>query len=247
VGSQDSVQLAVEQPWLLYGVPEERRAWVSKNLVVPIVRLPAGPVDVDELPRPAVALMVVRGLIARRLEVVGYCGTELLGEADLLRPWTYEGHVATIPATARFRALADVELALLDERFVQCAVRVPELSTALLERSVERARMKGFFLAIRAVVRTEERLLLTLWHLAERWGHVTLDGVVLHLPRVSHDILAEMISARRPSVTMAVKALEAHGALERPSRGLWLLKGDPPQMLEPDPYADAGSSVGAPA
>lgn len=225
------VELAARQSWLLDFVPASRQEWVLRNLVVGSIRLDRGPIGADDLPRAAFGLLVLDGLIVRRLTVRTYTGAELLAESDLVRPWTFEGEVSSIPATAAFHALTDVELAVLDQRFLQVAARVPELSVALVDRSVDRARMESFFLTVRAVVRIEERLLLTLWHLAERYGRVTPDGVLLRLPRVSHDLLGEMIGARRPSVTVAVNGLERRGLISRRGRGTWILSGEPHEAL----------------
>ena len=231
VAAHTGVQLAVDQPWILDVVPEARREWVTSNLVVPALRVGRGEFNIDDLPRPVFGLMVLDGLIVRRIEVRGYAGAALLGESDVLRSWTYQGHVATIPARARFTALTDLRFAALDNRFAEVVRLVPELAVALVERAVERSRAQAFFLAIRASVRIEERLLLTFWHLAERWGRVTPEGVRLLLPRVSHDLLAEVIGARRPSVTTGVNALERRGALVRRDKGTWLLRGHPPDVL----------------
>jgi CRP-like cAMP-binding protein len=232
VWTQTAPRLTEQLPWLLDFVPRERREWVRRNLVVPSLRLAVGPIAVDDLPQPKVGLLILDGLLVRRLDVSGHIGAELISRSDLLRPWTYDGPLAVVPAVDSFQALTELELAVLDEPFLRVAAAVPEVAVALIERSVERARTDAFFLAIRAVVRIEERLLLTLWHLAERYGKVTRDGVVLQLPRVSHDILAEMIGARRPSVTTALRGLEDRGLVERQGRGTWILKGDPQQALE---------------
>jgi len=228
-----AIELAVEQPWLLDLVDEPTRPWVRRNLLVPLVPVPRGPFAVEDLPRPRFGMIVVEGRLLRRLHVGAYRGAELLGETDILRLWTYDGQVATIPATVEWRALTDSRLALLDHRFLQVVQRVPEVMTALLDRSVERTRMMAFFLALRGAVRVEDRLLLTLWHLAERWGRVTADGVVLPLPKVTHDILGEMLGSRRPSVSAATARLEQRGAIERRSGGTWVLKGQPPVPQEP--------------
>ena len=44
----------------------------------------------------------------------------------------------------------------------------------------------------------ETRLLVLFWHLAERWGHVTPDGITVRL-RISHEVLGQLwaASARR--------------------------------------------------
>jgi CRP-like cAMP-binding protein len=75
----------------------------------------------------------------------------------------------------------------------------------------------------------EERLLLLLWELADRYGTVRRDGVHVPLP-VTHQVLSELAAARRPSVSGALGRLAATGALVRVDDG-WLLSGEPPVDL----------------
>ena len=243
-----AIELAVEQPWLLDRVDEPARPWVRRNLLVPLVSIPRGPFAVEELPRPEFGMIVVEGRLLRRLHVGPYRGAELLGETDILRVWTDESQVATIPAGVEWRALTDIRFALLDHRFLQVARQVPEVMSAVLDRSVERTRMMAFFLTLRGAVRIEDRLLLTLWHLAERWGKVTAEGVVLPLPKVTHDILGEMLGSRRPSVSAATARLEQRGALERRPGGVWVLKGEPPVLEGAEaPTEDRAPVAGQPS
>jgi CRP/FNR family cyclic AMP-dependent transcriptional regulator len=72
-------------------------------------------------------------------------------------------------------------------------------------------------------------LLLLLWHLADRWGRVTPDGVRVALG-VTHQTLADLVAARRPSVTTALQQLARQGLLGRDGDA-WLLLGDPPLSL----------------
>jgi predicted transcriptional regulator of viral defense system len=46
--------------------------------------------------------------------------------------------------------------------------------------------------------------------------------------RLSHQTLADLVSARRPSVTHALGDLRDDGRLMRISPGRWLLRGPPP-------------------
>ena len=55
-------------------------------------------------------------------------------------------------------------------------------------------------LAIAHHPRVEDRLLLTLWHLAERWGKVTPDGIVVPLP-LAHRRLADLVGTYGPAAT----------------------------------------------
>ena len=81
-----------------------------------------------------------------------------------------------------------------------------------------------------ALPRIEERVEVTLWELAYRFGRVTPDGIVLDLP-ISHSQLADIVAAQRPSVSTAVVRLEDQGRLVRVARRTWLLRGGPPEML----------------
>jgi CRP-like cAMP-binding protein len=81
--------------------------------------------------------------------------------------------------------------------------------------------------AVASVPRIEERVLLALWHFAERWGRVTADGVRLDL-NLTHAVLAEVVAAQRPSVSTALGRLQERGLLSRPGSSSWLLHGEPP-------------------
>jgi CRP/FNR family transcriptional regulator, cyclic AMP receptor protein len=76
----------------------------------------------------------------------------------------------------------------------------------------------------------EDRLELTLWELAYRFGRVTPEGIALELP-ITHSQLAEVLAAQRPSVSTAVSRLQAHGHAVRIDRHHWLLPGEPPPIL----------------
>jgi CRP/FNR family transcriptional regulator, cyclic AMP receptor protein len=68
----------------------------------------------------------------------------------------------------------------------------------------------------------EDRLHAMLWLLAERWGRVTPEGVTLPL-RLTHELLGQLVGAKRPTVSLAMKELEARGAVRRRLDGAWLL------------------------
>jgi 16S rRNA U516 pseudouridylate synthase RsuA-like enzyme len=70
--------------------------------------------------------------------------------------------------------------------------------------------------------------LTALWQLAETWGEAKKDGVHLSI-RLPHRLLAELMGARRPSVTSALTELKSAGRLDRTSSGFLVLRGDPPR------------------
>jgi CRP/FNR family transcriptional regulator, cyclic AMP receptor protein len=106
----------------------------------------------------------------------------------------------------------------------------PQLGVELFARGTRRAHHLAVALAIAHHQRVDDRLLLTLWHLAERWGRVVPEGIVVPLP-LSHQRLADLVGAHRPSVTKAMGELTAAGALSRRADGSWMLRGDPPAQV----------------
>jgi CRP/FNR family cyclic AMP-dependent transcriptional regulator len=93
-----------------------------------------------------------------------------------------------------------------------------------------RARTLAFHLAVCHLVTVEERLLMILWHFAERWGRVTPRGVVLRL-HLTHELLAGVVGARRPPVTTALSSLAQKGLVRRDQGGVWVLSGPPPETF----------------
>jgi CRP/FNR family transcriptional regulator, cyclic AMP receptor protein len=120
--------------------------------------------------------------------------------------------------------------AVLDHAFVQRIVPWPQLGLELFNRGTRRAHHLAVALAIAHHQRVDDRLLLTLWHLAERWGRVHTDGIVVPLP-LGHQRLADLVGAQRQSVTSALGGLTRDGSISRRDDGNWVLHGDPPADL----------------
>jgi hypothetical protein len=65
------------------------------------------------------------------------------------------------------------------------------------------------------------------WHLADRWGRVTPDGVLVELD-LTHSLLSRLTCLRRPTVSVTLKELRETGQLISLSRSAWLLHGARP-------------------
>jgi CRP/FNR family cyclic AMP-dependent transcriptional regulator len=140
------------------------------------------------------------------------------------------GQELATPSIANSAVVAPLRVALLDRAFALRTARWPEIHAAIVQRLVARARRLSLQAAINAVTRVEDRLELTLWHIAQRFGHVTPQGILLELP-LSHAQLADVLAAQRPSVSTAVGRLQAQGRAIREDRHRWRLMGGPPQIL----------------
>jgi CRP/FNR family cyclic AMP-dependent transcriptional regulator len=94
-------------------------------------------------------------------------------------------------------------------------------------------------MAIAHYPRVDTRLHTLFWHLAGRWGRMRPDGVLLPL-RLTHSVLADLIAARRPTVSSALAELSRRGVLSSGEEG-WHLRGEPPcELLELDTIASLG-------
>ena len=171
-------------------------------------------------------LLMLDGVIASEVVLEDTVSTELLGPGDLLRPWSGDCDSQLLRQQARWQILADSRLAVLGRACSSALARFPEVNGALMDRTYARAQRLATMHSISHLNSVERRLLTLFWHIAERWGRVTTDGVAVPLA-LSHRLLGEMIGARRPTVTVSLAALEADGKLRRQEDGTHLLIGEP--------------------
>jgi CRP-like cAMP-binding protein len=180
-----------------------------------------------------IGLLVLDGLLVREATIADHPAAELLGPGDILRAWDDDDE-ELLPRRIEWSALSAARVAVVDHAFAVRAAQWPEVFATLLDRSARRAERLVVLQAIAHLTRVDDRLLALLWALAERWGRVVPDGVLVSL-RLSHRTLAGLIGARRPSVTTALGQLMARGAIERRDDGEWILLGTPPQTRDEAP------------
>jgi CRP/FNR family transcriptional regulator, cyclic AMP receptor protein len=213
---------------LLEAVPPEHRGAAVRASVTPSLRVARGELDVSTLAarvRGGHGLLVLDGLLVRRVGIEDRVTAELLGPGDLLRPLEHDGEQATLPFAATWRVLEPLRLALLDGAWSARMAAFPGVGVELTARVMLRSRRLANMFVITSYPHLEQRLLLLLWELADRYGTVGPDGVRVPIP-LTHQVLSELAAARRPSVSGALSRLTKEGALERISDG-WLLKGEP--------------------
>jgi CRP/FNR family transcriptional regulator, cyclic AMP receptor protein len=224
------VRVLREDAGLAEALAPAERARAEAAARARLVTVPAGRWDVSPAPdrfRGWLGLLLLAGLLARHVEIGAMGWTELLGPGDLLQPWTHTSETAsTLPAQARYEVIEPARMAVLDRDFAVRVAPWPEIAAALLARAIERTRWLTYELATRQPARIDERVWLALWHLADRFGRVTARGCELALPGLTHDALAVMLGARRPTVSSALGRLDERGLLTQERRGAWLLHCD---------------------
>ena len=175
-------------------------------------------------------LLVVEGLLIRRVQVAGRNCGELVGPGAIVRPWDHFGEHAPLPFEVSWRVIEPVTLGLLELQLIKVGARCPQLIHRILCRAVERSHALALNVAIHSLQHLELRLLVLFWHLADRFGRVTPEGTVVPL-RLSHSDVAELVGSQRPSVSVRLSELAKRGVLARRSDPTWVLLGEPPAEL----------------
>ena len=229
-----SIQLLNVDPDLARELDPGRAREAGHRLYARSIEFPRGRWTPDhrllEGTRP-IGLLLLDGLLVRETTVADHPSAELLGPGDVLRAWDDPEHEELLPRTIEWTAMTATRVAVIDHAFAVRAAQWPEIFASLLDRAARRAERLVVLQAIAHLTRVDDRLLALLWCLAERWGRVAPDGVLVSL-RLSHRTLAAMVGARRPSVTTALGQLMARGEIERRAEGEWILLGNAPETRD---------------
>jgi hypothetical protein len=143
----------------------------------------------------------------------------------------------------RWTVVEPVQAALIDERLLTAVRPWPQIAATLLERVARQEARQSLVHAICQLSRVEDRITSLLWLLADRWGRVGRDGVIVPL-RLTHALLGDVVGAARPTVTLALHTLEREKLVVRREDGAWLLAPDGRPALA---AAEGGTSRRQPA
>jgi CRP/FNR family cyclic AMP-dependent transcriptional regulator len=211
-----------------------------RSLVTPVKRLPAGDWDVGQEEAPAAGFLLLEGCLTREVRLLGHSAAiEFLAQGDLLQP-SAEGDLGSVPSSVEWRVLEPTRLAVLDSDFLHAVHPWPEVLAELLSRQERRAEWLASVLAISHLPRVDLRVLVLLWHFADRWGTVRSGEVTVSIP-LTHVDISRLIGARRPTVTTALRRLGEAGLVVHNGKGSWVLRGGPPTRL--DGLSEAGTAV----
>jgi CRP-like cAMP-binding protein len=213
------------EPDLAAALPHGQREIARHCAVAPAERQPAGVWEPEAALRACVCGIVLRGLVARELAAAGTVSAQLFGPGDLLVA-PAEDVVGLVPTNVSWFVIEPVVVAWLGEQFEHAICRWPALNRALFRRMSDASTRASFTQNLAQLTRVDDRVLVLLWHLAERFGRMTPTGVALPL-RLTHRMIARLVGARRPSVTIALAALERKGRIERRDDGAIVLHDRP--------------------
>jgi CRP-like cAMP-binding protein len=253
MATSGGIRLFDQDPDLLEVIPEEERPLALRSTVVSAMRLSLGSWDRATAGRPRWGLLILNGVVVAEIGVAGSTAAELLGTGDVVlgaNPLTEP----IVPMERGWTVIEPGTVAFLDERAEAALRRWPQLAGCLLDRVQRRADRLAMAQAISHLTRVDARVLMMLWLLADRWGRVANQALVIPI-RLTHRTLARLVGARRPSVTTAVSQLGERGLISRRDDGSWLVHGAPPEELarvgieplpaHPAPHRDAANERSA--
>jgi CRP-like cAMP-binding protein len=218
-----SIALFEDFPEFLDGLSASERAH-ARRIRARVVVLDRGPWEPAALRLRAhshFGFLILDGAMLRRVQLGERSAGELLGCGDLVQPWEQGSPYDSIVATPGWELLDRTRLAVLDAGFATRVAPYPQVAAALITRASERARMLAFQHVASHIPSLDDRLLALMWAFADRWGHVTPEGIAIRL-RLTHATLAELAGASRPSVSTALGRLARAGTLRRMPTG-WML------------------------
>jgi CRP-like cAMP-binding protein len=215
--------------------------------LVPAMTLRPGPCHADALhvattaAGPFAALML-EGILTRDCQLADRVTTQLFGPGDVV---PLRADASTTPVLLpRWFVAADTRVAVFDQRFLAATQRWPWLAARVVERSAAWADRALALQAISHIARVDRRIIALLWHLADRWGRFSRDGPIVPLT-LTHAAIGTLIGAQRPTVSLAITALRASGALQPHEEG-WLLSRSSLALLESTASAPAMTTIEAP-
>jgi hypothetical protein len=229
-----------------HGLSPSERELAERALVAPAMRLPTGPWDPTPLAphgRGALGLVLVAGTISQTMTMAGRTTSHLFGPGDVLRPWADSAVGCPGLTGSGWTVLSQAVVALFDRRLIGLAARWPSVLVELSVRASRQVNRVALQVAIARIPRIDDRLLVLFWRIAQRWGRVTPDGVMIPLP-LTHEAIASLVAASRPPVSTALAQLSRDGLLRRTRDG-WLLDREVEARMTADLGSDAEHETAA--
>jgi CRP-like cAMP-binding protein len=210
-GAGRRVRLVQLDPDLLNPEEVER----ADRLTVPVRQVVPGS------PEPVVhagsgRALIVRGLIAQHIRLAGSRSVVMAWDGDMV--WANEEAPDWIDHPVNWQVLETAIVADIDEEFLAATADFPGVLSALGERISRVQARLTLSVAVSHLSRVEHRILAVLLLLAEDRGRATVDGLVLRMP-LTHERLGELIGARRPTVSLAMRELDALGLVRKGTDG----------------------------
>ena len=222
--SAPAVSLATVLPDILARVPAGDRELAGRALRVPLVS--ARDEDLAEVIGTQVPgafdFLVVDGVVIKQTVLHRRAALELLGVGDVLAPPLTATRQIESRSLSRYLAHGPVSLAALETHFRLAVRRWPDIADYLHDRLGQQTHRASMHLAMLHLPRVEDRITALFADLAERFGRISGDGILVDLP-LTHELIGGLVGSRRPTVTLALQKLSTDGTLQSHERNRWIL------------------------
>jgi CRP/FNR family cyclic AMP-dependent transcriptional regulator len=232
--SLGTIHLLDEEPALAELLSPHERPAARRALTADAFYAKSGswsPATFNEGEQRPFGVLVLDGLVLREVAVAETSCGELVGPGELLRPWEDPSHRAPTPYEIAWKVVQPLRVAVLDADFARVLAMWPALVDAFVDRAVERSHSLALHVAIHCLRRVDVSLLVLFSHLADRFGKMTLDGVVVPID-LTHRDLGKLVGATRQSISTALADLADRECLFRRPDGSWLMQDEAPEELE---------------
>jgi CRP/FNR family cyclic AMP-dependent transcriptional regulator len=227
-------QLAAERIALLDAIPElarglarTRLAAAADALRIETAWIAAGPLGPDDLEHgdDRERVVLLRGLVVRSVRLEDGTASELLGPGDVLCPPMLgpQDDLGLPGYEVRLQALETSRVGIVDVELIAALAGFPDVIEAFLAARARRDAERAATAVIAQLTGVDRRLVALFRLLAARHGRPTPEGIAVPVA-VPHRLLAELVGARRPTVSTALRRLERSGRLRRLQDGSWLLR-----------------------
>jgi CRP/FNR family cyclic AMP-dependent transcriptional regulator len=207
------------EPDLGVALRQPQRDEARAVLRAPALHLGEGPWEISSNGHvPPGGALIRSGFIVRTMRAGERPSSRILGPGDAIQPWREDPH----GPPSEWRVLQPAMLLLLDADLLWALRAWPAVAAALFAAWSRQVDYATAHVAIGHQTHIEDRLLSELCYIARRWGRVSTDGVVTPVP-LSHELLAGLVGARRPTVSLALKRLTESGRIDRRRDGCWVV------------------------
>jgi CRP/FNR family cyclic AMP-dependent transcriptional regulator len=217
-----TIPLTTVLPEITALIPLSERRLAEHVLHVPRLQVEGELADTLSATPTAFDFIVADGVVLKQTRYAGRNSLELLGPGDVLAPPLTPSRQLESRATSSYQAHGQASLAVIEDRFRTAARRWPQLSDVLHDRLARQTHRASMHLAILHIASSKGRVLALFSDLAERFGYVTSDGIVIDVA-LTHELIGQLVGSRRPTVSLALEELSMTGTLTRTSNDRWVL------------------------
>jgi hypothetical protein len=223
-----TINLLKIDPDLAEHCPPHQLFEATRRVVTDFRPLRRGSWDPLGLGRDAFAAYVVSRSLVRTLRLGPRYAAEVVGPSDIFRLRDNPVLTDELALHAEFEVIEAAQIAVLDARVRMLFPRYRWLDEAIHDRIERRATALNYQKAANGNEKVRCRALAALWYTGTMWGTRTRIGTVLPYHHLTHQHLADIVGASRPTVTEALGKLFDEGFLTYDAEGRFVLLGDAP-------------------